>query len=69
MREGLGGVHTARVGAQVIHRCIGVFGKLLLLGDGVLAVLYGDGLRCLPLYYSLAYHIFFSDKFLYRFFS
>ena len=55
MREGLGGVHTTRAGAQVIHRCIG---KLLLLGDGVLAVCYGDGLRCLSLYHSLAYQIF-----------
>ena len=55
MREGLGGVHTARAGAQVIHRCIGVLGKLLLSGDGVLAVLYGDGLRCLSLHHSLAY--------------
>ena len=43
MQEGLGGVHTARAGAQVIHRCIGVLGKLLLLGDGVLDILYEDG--------------------------
>ena len=32
MQEGLGGVHTARAGAKVMHRCIGVLGKLLLLG-------------------------------------
>ena len=63
MREGLGGVHTARAGAQVIHRCIGVLGKLLLSGDGVLAVLYGDGLRCLSLHHSLAYRRFLDATF------
>ena len=52
MQEGLGGVHTARAGAQVIHRCIGVLGKLLFLGDGVLAVLYGNGLGLLSLRHS-----------------
>ena len=36
MQEGLGGVHTARAGAKVIHRCIGVLGKLLLLGMVIL---------------------------------
>ena len=65
MREGLGGVHTARVGAQVIHRCIGVLGKLLILGDSVLAVWYGDGLRCLPLYHRF----FFRLIYVYFFFS
>ena len=58
MREGLGGVHTARAGAQVIHRCIGVLGKLLLLGDGVLDILYEDGFCCLSLHHSLAYQSF-----------
>ena len=54
MREALGGEHTARAGAQVIHRCIGVLGKLLLLGDCVLAVLYRDGqLSCFFLFYFI----------------
>ena len=63
MREGLGGMHTTRAGAQMIHRCIGN------LGDGVLAVCYGDGLRCLSLYHSLAYQIFFLIIFCVGFFS